>query len=355
MGFGDEGKGSVVDYLCSKMYNSLVIRYCGGHQVGHTVVKNNIRHVFSNFGSGTLSGTPTYWSKFCTVDPVGLVRELDILLGKGMQPHIFIDNRCPIVTPYDIHYNKIREKKYKHGTCGVGFGATIEREEKFYSLVAGDIKYDSVLGLKINAIKEYYGFSADLNMFIKSIERLRESLHVTFLNEYPYSSNIIFEGSQGLLLDQNIGFFPHVTRSNTGTKNILTFCDDFELFLVTRAYQTRHGNGPMTNKDIPHNIAINPQETNVKNKSQGEFRRSLLDVDLLLYGINKDDYIRRNENKTIVITCLDHIRDEYRFTFQGQVIYCDNELDFVSKVASILGIKNILISKSPYSEHIEKV
>ena len=66
LGFGDEGKGLITDYFCSKLKNPLVIRFSGGHQVGHTVIYNDIRHMFSNFGSGTLRNIPTYWSKFCT-------------------------------------------------------------------------------------------------------------------------------------------------------------------------------------------------------------------------------------------------------------------------------------------------
>jgi adenylosuccinate synthase len=68
-----------------------VIRFSGGHQAGHTVVTDDTRHVFSNFGSGTLRGVPTYWSKFCTVEPIGLLNELDALKIKGYNPILYID------------------------------------------------------------------------------------------------------------------------------------------------------------------------------------------------------------------------------------------------------------------------
>ena len=73
--FGDEGKGAHVNYLCSQVNKPLVIRFNGGHQVGHTVVIGDKRHPFSNFGSGTLQGAPTYWSEFCTVSPIGVKKE----------------------------------------------------------------------------------------------------------------------------------------------------------------------------------------------------------------------------------------------------------------------------------------
>src|SRR5690606_12238557 len=101
IGFGDEGKGITTDFLCSRSRNPIVVRFSGGHQAGHTVVLNGVRHVFSNFGSGTLRGAPTYWAKYCTVNPIGIINELDSLIKKGITPKLYIDEKCPITTPYD--------------------------------------------------------------------------------------------------------------------------------------------------------------------------------------------------------------------------------------------------------------
>jgi adenylosuccinate synthase len=169
----------------------------------------------------------------------------------------------------------------------------------------------------------------------------------------PSYGNIIYEGSQGILLDKNIGFFPHVTRSNTSSYN-LPIDVRTEFYLVTRAYQTRHGNGPMTNENLPHNIKINEDETNVTNKYQGEFRRTLLDLDLLQYGMSRDKNISNTFNRSLVITCLDHIEDEYRFTYKGKIINCNDEFDFVGKIADILDISNVITSHSPYTENLLK-
>src|SRR5574343_932195 len=100
LGFGDEGKGITVDYLASQSPDSLVVRYSGGQQAGHTVCLNGIRHVFSNFGSGSLRGLPTYWSEHCTVDPVGIMNELNILTEQGINPILYIDGNAPVTTPY---------------------------------------------------------------------------------------------------------------------------------------------------------------------------------------------------------------------------------------------------------------
>ncbi|MCI5157125.1 MAG: hypothetical protein D3906_01565, partial [Candidatus Electrothrix sp. AUS1_2] len=114
----------------------------------------------------------------------------------------------------------------------------------------------------------------------------------------------------------------------------------------------RHGDGPMTNENLPHNIRQNSLETNVRNRFQGEFRRSLLDLSLLEYAIQRDPFIFSASDKRLVITCLDHIRDEYRFTRQGRVICCQSEDEFVDKTARHLGIKTVYTSSSDESAKI---
>ncbi len=353
LGFGDEGKGFVTDYLCSKAHNPIVIRFSGGHQVGHTVIRNGVTHVFSNFGSGTLLGIPTYWSQYCTVEPIGLLHELSILLEKGANPLLYINKHCPVTTPFDILHNQQVEKLNNHGSCGVGFGSTLHRENQGYSLTFSDLFHPTILPLKLNTIKKFHNLDeeVDLDQFIDAIHSITHSEHVQITDSFPSKfESYIFEGAQGLLLDQSAGFFPHVTRSNTGSKNILNMGFTPEPYMVTRSYQTRHGNGPMTNEKRPHNIAINPTETNITNTYQGEFRRALLDLDLLLYAISKDSYIATNK-ENLVITCLDHIANEYRFTHNGHIIHAINEMDFVEKINAILGFKHVFISKSALAEN----
>lgn len=359
LGFGDEGKGLTTEFLCSKEPNPLVIRYSGGHQAGHTVVKDNVKHVFAHFGSGTLSGTDTYWSKFCTVDPIKLIEEYATLKGYGIQPTIYIDSRCPVTTPYDVCQNRTLELKNSHGSCGMGFGSTIQREEDFYSLTFMDLFHPNVLQEKMHNIQNYYDevLFFDNKMIDDFLYAVRDVINnEDIILSYGIPDNVynkyIFESSQGLLLDQHIGFFPNVTRSDLGTKRIMNFTENVEIFAVTRAYQTRHGNGMMSNEQIPHNIKLDSEETNITNTYQGDFRRTILDLDLLLYGIRKDTYLRDNRHN-LVITCLDHVEDEYRFTHQGSIVYCNDEYDFINKINFILKFDKIYISRSNKSENIE--
>ena len=138
--FGDEGKGSMVSYLCSQSRNPLVVRFNGGHQAGHTVLYNGIRHTFSSFGSGTLQGVPTYWSKYCTFYPLAAYNEYLKLQTLGIKkPILYVDPLCPVTTPYDCFSNFLDEKENNHGSVGVGFGSTIKRHESHYKLYFQDL------------------------------------------------------------------------------------------------------------------------------------------------------------------------------------------------------------------------
>jgi adenylosuccinate synthase len=348
-GFGDEGKGLVTDWLCRSCKQPIVIRFSGGQQAGHTVVANGLRHVFSNFGSGTLQGAPTYFSRFCTIEPIGLLNELAALLDKGVQPLLYIDAQCPVTTPYDIARNR---QYHPHGSCGVGVGDTLNREEQYYSLTFADLFSPWVLQTRLDLLRTFFYkeyAAASMEAFLDCCAAVVSSPSIRSTQGLPLGfSDHIYEGSQGLLLDQHFGFFPYVTRSNTGTTNAVALhgSRELEVYLVTRAYQTRHGAGPMSNEHLPHNIKANPQETNVCNSYQGEFRRSLLDLSLVEYAINRDELLRSTNNRHLVITCLDHVKDEYRFTWQGRIIFCNNEAEFVRRIAATLGFSSVFISSS---------
>jgi adenylosuccinate synthase len=325
-GFGDEGKGATVASMCAVTPDSLVVRFNGGHQAGHTVVKEyGVSHVFSSFGSGTLDGKSTYWSKYCTVYPIALLNEYDILVKKTCYPFtLYIDPFCPITTPFDIDVNHHIAEYTGHGTVGVGFGTTIDRCENFYNLFAMDLLNPFVLREKLKAIRNFYKGHRKLEwvnseeQFIKAVERMIAIPDICIgLPEISRYKSLIFEGAQGILLDQNFGFFPQVTRSNTTSMNALEILRDFNLdkepygvHYVTRAYQTRHGNGPMSSEHHPVVLKNNELETNVKQTWQGEFRTGKLDIELLRYAIMCDKYISKPNKTRLVITCTKHVDDD---------------------------------------------
>jgi adenylosuccinate synthase len=367
LGFGDEGKGMVTSYLSSYYNNPLVVRYSGGHQAGHTVNYKEVKHTFANFGSGTLQGCPTYWSRYCTVEPVGLLRELKVLVDKVedfADIRIYIHNECPVTTPYDILHNQKMEIERMHGSCGVGFGETLEREADHFHLQFSDLFNPTVLKIKLEQIRKYYGMfnllkDIDIKPFMEAVDVLNtrnifpaDAIVRVDSNEIPSHPNTIYEGSQGLLLDQDIGFFPNVTRSNVGRKRLDEFIYHYdEVWYVTRAYQTRHGHGPMTNEEHPLMLMNNRSEANIKNEYQGDFRKTILDIDLLKYALQQDEKgVRNIQTKYLVITCLDQMV-HWRFTQDGQVFDSGNEEKFIENVVSALDFKGLVyLSRSENNE-----
>lgn len=328
LGFGDEGKGLVTNELCKKANNPIVIRFNGGHQAGHTVVQNGHRHVFSSFGSGTLLGVPTYWSKFCTVYPTALMNEYDKIAG--LNPVLFIDPDCPVTTPYDVHFNKLNNV---HGSVGVGFGDTLKRTEAHYGLFASDILHPSVLKIKLQMIGKYYGFELPMNQFIQDCKDVLQVVCIRKPIGDEWGTDMIFEGAQGVLLDQKYGFFPHVTRSNTTSKNALALLGQWngytEVVMVTRAYHTRHGIGPMGEEGIE--LTNNTHETNVYNDYQHHFRTGPLDIDLLSYSISCEENESPYVNKKIVMTCCDQVDRIPNLITRYDVIKCYSDAGFVKE------------------------
>ena len=303
--FGDEGKGLTTSFLCSQTENPLVVRFNGGHQAGHTVVDDGNRHVFSNFGSGTLQGVPTYWGQDCTIHPTSIINEYKAL-PRTIVPTLIVHRHCPVVTPWDIKANQVKEDNTKHGSVGVGFGTTIQRHEDFYKLYAQDLANTDILRAKLKLIEGYYEWyvpEEEVEMFIQSC---KDVLRIIQFPDRPLMDYTpIYEGAQGIMLDQDFGFFPHVTRSNTTSKNVVTrYPKVNDVFYVTRTYQTRHGAGPMTNEDYIE-LKNNEKETNMTNKYQGNFRTGIIDPQLIKYAIQCDQTFSKGLKKNLVVTCMD--------------------------------------------------
>lgn len=351
LGFGDEGKGVTTSYLSGLNPNSIVVRYNGGQQAGHTVHYRGRVHVFSQFGAGTLQGLPTYLSQYCTMYPPALIEEAKLLEDVREHP-LYIHPETMITLPIDIEFNRVTEDslgKDRHGSVGMGFGATIQRNEAHFNLYAKDLLFPRILRAKLeNIYKHYYKTPPgdDIEYFLDCVEKV-ESLGICICDhETIYHSflDIIYEGAQGILLDQHHGFFPNVTRSNTTCRNVVEMLpngreeDNTEVFYVTRCYQTRHGAGYMSYEDHPRPVLVNNHmETNVSHAYQGDFRVTELDIESLIYALESDKIHTKYWRKSLVITCLDQ-RD---FDPKRLVSYLESKIGYV--------FNNVYLSYDPDS------
>lgn len=352
--FGDEGKGRLIDYRAALIGgDGIVVRFNGGAQAGHTVVTpEGRRHVFSHIGSGAFAGAATLLSRFFVSNPILFLKELNALAELDVTPTVLIDPASPVTTPYDMMINQLIEKERgagRHGSCGIGFGETLERHlHPAYALTVGDLA-DDALADRLDAIRRDYAparlvrlgfgdaylreaglFQSDaiLERYVEDVRRFLDAVTVMNAPAAIQGRQILFEGAQGLLLDQERGFFPYVTRSHTGLRNVLTLAGEWrlerlEVTYATRAYLTRHGAGPLPGElaEKPYPAVADP--TNIPNDYQGTLRFAWLDVDLLGRAIAADLNDAQQCPGTAVhprlaITCLDQLGDGPAIYRQGE-------------------------------------
>lgn len=299
--FGDEGKGLVTDFLCAQGAD-IVVRFNGGAQAGHTVVTpDNDRHVHRHYGSGSLQGIPTFLSQFFVCNPILFFEERDQLIALGYRPDVYAHPDCLITTFMDMLINQARELERgdkRHGSCGIGFHETLVRSKvDELKITLGDLWN----GVNITPILEEVcdkwsryrvgkPYPEPEKVIPKFVECCEQFANVVKPLGIAACKNPVFEGAQGLLLDQNNKeYFPHLTHSNTGMKNVevLLAQGGFakkEIYYVSRTYLTRHGAGPLPGYDPSLTY---DDETNRPNKFQGTMRFAPLD-DKLRDRIAKD-------------------------------------------------------------------
>lgn len=312
LGFGDEGKGSAVDWLCSEQGIAAVIRYNGGPQAAHNVVLADGRHhTFAQFGSGTLRSVPTHLSQHMLVNPFNMAKEAEHIMALGF-PDPFkittISEDALLVTPYHVAANRARElarhKRDRHGSCGEGVG-----EARGYAL------HHPSSALRIGDIRQKYVVKALLQKYIRDLDvdiadanlpspyalaemyvELSERMDIVpsdYIEKILDSGPCVFEGAQGVLLDEALGFHPYTTWTKTTTQNaeMLLKDRDFTKLGVIRTYHTRHGAGPFPSEWATSKWQYPREEHNGEGGWQGEWRIGDLDLSLLDYAIRATERV----------------------------------------------------------------
>ena len=380
---GDEGKGMWTDYLVRTSEKPIVVRNNGGAQVGHTVVSGDKRHIFSHLGSGTLRGAPTLFTQNTVVNPILFLKETK---GRnaGLNPKVYIEYQAQVTTPFDMLLNQCLEMSRgddRHGSTGAGIGITLERVESglsftYKELINGYI-YKKLVDIKtwcknrlpkpsndfMEEANTFFRQKEMMEMFIDECNEFCEKTEV-WNNDFNRYENVIFENGQGLLLDQEYGAFPHVTRSNTGFRNISKMMKNLgwfnqvmtSVYYLSRCYTTRHGAGPLAyeNHSLP-GIAMT-DETNIPNQFQGTLRLAPLNLHDINKAIQWDSASHPNNAiRYKIATCCDHIVEGDGAKYidrEGQFIITDSNqfIDKIQKEFNVLSYSatgDHLINRSP--------
>lgn len=313
--YGDEGKGLVSGCLAREAAQKgdkiLTVFYNGTTQRAHTF-NGQIRR---DTAAGVEFGSDTFYYRQFVVDPIALY------ITKATP---IIDGECRVILPCDVITNRKLEKERgtaRHGSCGFGLFEAVKRSKHSqYNIKVKDFEDPWNLFYKLKEIEQVMGSFDDelynLHNFMQSIEWVKNSCKIeSFEETIGNHDTIIFEGGQGLLLDQqNRADFPHLTPSSPGStfiaKDINKLGVKPQVYYVSRSYMTRHGAGPMEcecSKDSINSAIVD--ETNQPNDWQGELRFGKLNMYSLWDRIKKDSSLYKDCEINTVFTQLNYTND----------------------------------------------
>ena len=273
---GDEGKGGIVDVYGDAA--DVVVRYQGGDNAGHTVVRDGQEYKLSLVPSGAVRGKTNVLGNGCVVNPGTLFEELDALRERGLDPDVRVARRAHVIFPYHRVLDGIEEEVKSEtdsevGTTGRGIGPTYEDKAGRRGIRAGELADPEILRDRLEYVvpqkralaEEVFGVEAgeafDLEALYEEYgdygRRLREEEMLVdagaFLaDRIDDGAAVMFEGAQGTVLDIDHGNYPYVTSSTptaggaaVGAGVGPAVVGDGEVVGVVKAYLSRVGSGPM--------------------------------------------------------------------------------------------------------------
>jgi len=308
--WGDEGKGKIVDVLSENF--SVVARYAGGHNAGHTVIINGKKFILQLVPCGILrAGCRSVIGNGVVLDPIAFLKEVAALRETGVKVDgsLFVSNRAHVILPYHRMIELASENapgRVKIGTTSRGIGPTYEDKMGRRGLRVADLLDLKLLRTHIenachekNMIahalfnsepldpdkmyQEYADASAKVAPFVCDTAAL--------LNQaLADGESVLFEGAQGSMLDIDHGTYPFVTSSSAtsggaviGTGVAPTAIDN--VIGITKAYCTRVGGGPFPSEAMDATGDLLRARGNEYGAVTGRPRRcGWLDLPLLRYA-----------------------------------------------------------------------
>jgi adenylosuccinate synthase len=264
--WGDEGKGKIVDLMTPHF--SVVARYQGGHNAGHTVYVRGRKFVLHLIPSGILHpGVTCIIGNGVVIDPQALFAEIEELAGLGIEvgDQLLISEKAHLILPYhrelDI-LSEARRAERKIGTTSRGIGPAYEDKIGRRGIRVCDLVDTSALAEEVRAnvdarnqiIKDStLDWNAVYTELLTYGERMRRWTADTTLflaNAFADGKRVLFEGAQATMLDIDHGTYPYVTSSNASIGGVCTGLGVppraiHGVLGVVKAYTTRVGEGPL--------------------------------------------------------------------------------------------------------------
>jgi len=264
--WGDEGKGKIVDLLTPHF--SIVARYQGGHNAGHTVFVDGAKFILRLIPSGILhAGTTCVIGNGVVIDPQALFEEIDELTRHGIDVtnRILISDKAHLILPYHRDLDLLSEARRgerKIGTTSRGIGPAYEDKIARRGIRVCDLADPAALEQNVrdnvtarNRLVQdsTMDWKPVLTQLLRHAERMRPMMRdvsVLLTDAMRQGRSILFEGAQGTLLDIDHGTYPYVTSSNASVGGVATGLGIppraiGRVLGVAKAYTTRVGEGPL--------------------------------------------------------------------------------------------------------------
>ena len=372
--WGDEGKGKIVDALCNE--GSLVCRFQGGHNAGHTIKVDGSQKVLHLIPSGIMhSSSRCIIGNGVVISLPALKEEIEMLSSSGIsvKNRLYISNDCPLILPTHIAIDQVRDKHEGIGTTGRGIGPAYEDKVGRRSLKFGDLANLELHKSKIFELVEYHNqlltkiyesTPIDIDFVIEELISFRKlqtnfgcDTYKILHKSIQEKKEIIFEGAQGSMLDIDHGTYPYVTSSSTtvggvssglgvGPKQIN------KILGITKAYTTRVGEGPFPTELFDEDGATLAKIGHEFGATTGRPRRcGWLD----LHALKKIIFI--NSVTELCITKLD-VMDSFK-SIKACIDYEDGKpiyetfQGWLEEISDIKKFENLPIPAQKYISYIE--
>ena len=309
--WGDEGKGKITDALADKY--QWIVRYQGGNNAGHTVYIDGKKFVTHSIPTGILNpNCKVVITHGCVVNIPEIIKEVNLLeeTGISFKDRFYLSENAHLITPE--HLKQDKSNKVKFGSTGKGIGPAYR--DKIYRA-----------GLRV---KDYSQLIDEDKITVTDTRKL--------LRDAIYKGDkVLFEGAQAVMLDIEMGTYPHVTSSPciasyapAGSGLPLTFFKHSIILGVAKAYTTRIGTGPFPSEIHDKKVAQNIQFTGKEyGATTGRLRRvGWLDIPQLKYACEVNGVSGIALTKLDIFSEADYeikVATEYKINGKWTTDYCD--------------------------------
>ncbi len=341
--WGDEGKAKVVDLL-SEDY-SLIVRFQGGANAGHTVFVNGEKFVFHLIPSGIIRKDKIVGiSSGVAFDPEAFEREVNFLTSNGIdvEGRILVSPLAHLVLPVHKYLDSARERFHgkKIGTTLKGIGPSYEDRASRNGVRLIDVingisdetasRIEDLIRER-NALLEMYGYtplnSIEVIMWINEkmsfVSKFVGDVESTVREYVKSGKNVLFEGAQGVMLDRDFGTYPFVTSSRTLAGEVFLSSgippSNLNIVGIVKAYTTRVGGGPFPTEENGEIGEMLREKGGEYGATTGRPRRcGWIDLVALKYAIKITGTTEIFLTKLDVLSGFEFVKAAVRYSIDGK-------------------------------------